>query len=274
MIPFVCPSCRIPLNIDGNSYKCENKHCFDISKEGYVNLALGKNDSGDDPEMCRARRDFLSAEYYEQFADAIADELRVRNVKSVCDAGCGEGYYSRKIRSFIPEAEIIGLDLAKTSVKLASKSEKNSDNPIRYAVAGIFDMPLPSNSFDALISVFAPVPEAEAFRILKSDGIMIVAHPGKDHLNGLKSLLYDTPYDNDEVLTQYHGFKHLYNRRTKYDVRVSNEHASSLFLMTPYYWRTSKSDADKLKNAEVVHTDLDFIISVYQKTSESENKNE
>jgi 23S rRNA (guanine745-N1)-methyltransferase len=224
--------------------------------------------------MCRARREFLSAEYYGRFADAIANELYNKDAKSICDAGCGEGYYSRKIRSYLPKAEIIGLDLAKTTVKLASRSEKSSENPIRYAVAGIFDMPLPDRSFDALISVFAPVPESEAFRILNDDGIMIVAHPGKHHLNGLKSLIYNTPYDNEESITTYCGFEHLYDTRVKYDVTVLKDHVSSLFHMTPYYLRTSKSDADKLKNAGSVHTDLDFIISVYKKTSESENYNE
>jgi 23S rRNA (guanine745-N1)-methyltransferase len=265
MIPFICPSCSFPLDVEGASYKCANKHCFDIAKEGYVNLAVGKSDSGDDGNMCRARRDFLSAGYYKPLADELSDVLRLHNVKSVCDAVCGEGYYSRAIKDGLPDSDIIGLDLAKTSVKLASRSEKGRISPIRYAVAGIFSMPLPDNSFDSLISVFAPVPDNEANRILKNGGIMLVVHPGKDHLSGLKSVLYENPYDNEESITEYEGFEHIYDRRVKYDTTVCKEHIQSLFLMTPYYWKTSRADAEKLENLTQLSTTLDFIISVYKK---------
>ena len=33
-----CPKCFKPLNKENNSYKCQNNHCYDISKEGYINL--------------------------------------------------------------------------------------------------------------------------------------------------------------------------------------------------------------------------------------------
>ena len=265
MIPFLCPSCSLPLRIEGSSYKCDNKHCFDIAKEGYVNLAVGKSDSGDDPEMCRARRDFLSAGYYKPLVDEFSDVLLSLNAKSICDAGCGEGYYDRVIKDVLPEADIIGLDLAKTSVKLGAKAEKGKNDPIRYAVAGIFSMPLPDNTFDALISVFAPVPDSEAVRILKDRGFMLVVHPGKDHLSGLKSALYDSPYENEESNNEYEGFTHVCDRRVKYEASVSETHINSLFLMTPYYWKTSKADAEKLGGLKTLDTTLDFIISVYQK---------
>lgn len=266
MIPFICPNCSLPLTVEGSSYKCEGKHCFDIAKEGYVNLAVGKSDSGDDRDMCRARRDFLSSDYYKPLADEISYILSSFNAKSVCDAGCGEGYYSRMIKSRIPDADIVGLDLAKTSVKLAARSEKGRPDPIRYAVAGIFSMPLPSLSFDSLISVFAPVPEAEAYRILKNHGIMLVVHPGKDHLNGLKSVLYENPYDNEEVRSEYTGFVHVCDKRVRYEAEISGSHVQSLFLMTPYYWKTSRSDAEKLSDHTTLETSLDFIISVYKKS--------
>ena len=265
MSVFLCPKCKKALNKTGNSLKCENGHCFDIASEGYVNLVMGKISGGDSPEMCRARHEFLNAGYYEPFSKGISSVIKEFSALKICDAGCGEGYYSRVIKGENENAEIVGFDLAKTSVKYASKAERSKNDPINYAVCGIFDMPLPDNSYDALISVFAPVPDKEAYRILKDGGIMVVCHPGKDHLSGLKSLVYDTPYDNEETDTVYDGFVKIRDDRVKYDVTVAKEHISSLFLMTPYYWKTSKADAEKLDSAVDLKTTLDFIISIYRK---------
>ncbi len=236
-----------------------------MASEGYVNLVMGKISGGDSPEMCRARHEFLNAGYYEPFAKGISAAIKEFSALKICDAGCGEGYYSRVIKSENEDAELVGFDLAKTSVKYASKAEKGKQSPINYAVCGIFDMPLADNSYDALISVFAPVPDKEAHRILKDGGIMLVCHPGKDHLSGLKALVYDTPYDNEETDTAYDGFVKIRDERVKYEVTVSKEHISSLFLMTPYYWKTSKEDAEKLNSVDTLKTTLDFIISIYRK---------
>lgn len=262
---FSCPVCSRPLKKDGSSLLCENRHSFDIAKEGYVNLALGKSDSGDNPDMCRGRHDFLSADYYLPFASEIANECIKNSSKNICDAGCGEGYYLRKIKEIIPCSFLVGLDLAKTSVKIASKSEKGKESPISYAVAGIFDMPLPDNSFDTVLSVFAPVPEDEAHRILTENGTLIVCHPGKMHLMGLKRHLYDNPYENEEKDFVIKGFEHKYDTRVSYKKTVKAPNIKNLFLMTPYYFKTSKIDSEKLNSLSELETELEFIISVYKK---------
>lgn len=265
MTPFICPVCRLPLSKDGQSLKCEKRHCFDIAKEGYINLAVGKTDSGDDPDMCRARHEFLSSDYYLPLAEAIADELSKNGASSVCDAGCGEGYYSRVIKNKIHDIEIVALDLAKTSVRLGAKEERGKSNPITYAVVGIFDMPLPDNSFDSVISVFAPIPESEASRILRGSGTLIVVHPGKNHLMGLKRAVYDHPYENEEKQFSLVGFDHCCDKRVSYSATVKKEHIFSLFLMTPYFYKTSKTDRDKLRDLNSLETEIDFIISIYKK---------
>ena len=262
---FICPVCKQSLKRTDSSFVCSKRHCFDLSKEGYVNLAVGKSDSGDDSEMCRARHEFLSAGYYEPLSSAIADELIDINAITVCDAGCGEGYYSRTIKSKIPSAEIYALDLAKASVRIGAKKEKGKNAPISYAVAGIFDMPLKESSFDAVISVFAPIPDDECYRILKDNGALIVVHPGRRHLMGLKSALYDEPYENEEKDFNVKGLTHLYDKRVSYSKVINAEHIESLFLMTPYRYKTSISDYDKLKALSSLDTELDFIVSVYKK---------
>ena len=63
---FCCPVCGKTLICKENSLVCENNHCFDKSKSGYVNLLLsqGKKGHGDDKLMVQARQSFLDKGYY------------------------------------------------------------------------------------------------------------------------------------------------------------------------------------------------------------------
>ena len=35
---LACPKCHLPLHLEGNSYKCENRHTYDLSKSKYINI--------------------------------------------------------------------------------------------------------------------------------------------------------------------------------------------------------------------------------------------
>lgn len=268
MTALLCPICGKPLISDGKCLRCGSRHSFDIAKEGYVNLAPGRSGSGDSREMCRARRDFLSAGYYSRFAEALAEAVGRHIPESpalICDAGCGEGYYLREMKKALPERDFVGFDLAKDSVRFAAKAEKGGDRPVTYAVAGIFDMPLADSSCAAVTSVFAPVPAEEAHRILADRGILAVAHPGEKHLSGFRRLIYDTPYDNTEKTLSYPGFLRLGEQRCSYSVFIEKRDMENLFLMTPYCWRTSREDTEKYLSHDGFETELEFIITVFIK---------
>ena len=270
-IAYKCPVCNEKLNLVGKSYVCSNKHTFDMAKEGYVNFALGKNDSGDSADMCACRRRFLSKGYYEKFSRLICDTVKkYSDAKELCDlsildAGCGEGYYLRGLRDAFLQSPLFGIDLAKDAVKLAAKSEKQRVG-IRnsYSVCGIFSLPFFDNSFDCVISVFAPVGETENLRVLKNGGLLLVAGPGKTHLSGLKSAVYEKPYENAQKHREYEGFEFVAKESCEYSVTVLKEDIIDLFTMTPYYWKTSKSDFEKLSKLDSLDTELSFEISVYK----------
>ena len=42
---FQCPICKTDLKLKQKSLFCSNHHCFDISKTGYVNFAVGTKSS-------------------------------------------------------------------------------------------------------------------------------------------------------------------------------------------------------------------------------------
>lgn len=269
-ISYLCPVCSSTLGLIGKSYMCDKRHTFDMAKEGYVNFAIGKSDGGDSAEMCASRRRFLAAGYYEKFSGLINKTLKeyIPDAKALLDAGCGEGYYLRGVRKDYPEAELFGIDLAKEAVRLAAKSEKQVP-PERqrnsYCVGGIFELPFENGCFDGVLSVFAPVGDAENHRVLRDGGYMFVAGPGKTHLSGLKSAVYDVPYDNPEKHREFDGFCFEGKTCVEYEVTVDGEFISDLFTMTPYYWKTSKKDAAKLEELSSLSTALSFEISVYKR---------
>lgn len=269
MIELRCPICRERLEKADKSLRCKNLHSFDISSDGYVNLGCNKGGSGDDRMMCRARRDFLRKDYYRPFASELAKTVRslFPDSVSILDAGCGEGYYLRAAAGMYGDDKFLGLgiDLAKDSVRFASKLLKTETHDIFYAVCGIFDMPVFDCSFDCVLSVFAPIPEKEAARVLKEKGKLIVCHPGADHLDGMKSAIYESTYKNDETAKELSLFKHISDTRCRYSSHIEKEDLSNLLAMTPYYWKTSKADAEKYLSLDFVDTNLDFIISVYEK---------
>ncbi len=268
---FTCPVCKGLLTKYEKTLKCENNHSFDMAKEGYVNLALSKSsESGDSKQMCLDRRSFLEAGFYSALADAIAKAVSdfKKGQLTVIDAGCGEGYYSRNMRDKLWDGcRFFGVDLAKEAIRLAAKSEKplEENRRINYAVAGIFDLPFENSFADVIISVFAPIAENEFARVLKKDGILIVACPGENHLYGLKKALYDTAKENEEKIPQYEGYELVDVRRETYNITVEGTLVSALFGMTPYYWKSSREVQERAKELCRLETPCDFIIKIYRK---------
>ena len=64
---FICPKCKEKLEERGGSLYCLNNHCFDIAKEGYVNLMLANDkhslNPGDNDDMVVSRDLFLNKGY-------------------------------------------------------------------------------------------------------------------------------------------------------------------------------------------------------------------
>lgn len=270
---YLCPVCAAPLTDEGRTYRCENRHSFDVSAEGYVNLAptgaASGDNAGDAADSCRARRCFLESGSYRPLAEGICALLEEAGVcvpdSFVIDAGCGEGYYARYVKQYYPSLDIYGVDLAKQAVRMAAKAQKALPLKNHYAVAGIFDLPFADGSAAAMISVFAPVPDAEALRVLKPGGVLIAAGPGKRHLFGLKQALYDTPNENQEKVPEYAGFAPAQTRRIAYEMHLSGQTAACLFAMTPYFWRSAASVREKAAALTELTTEADFLVKLYRR---------
>lgn len=254
---YRCPLCKEPLSLEGKSYRCVNKHTFDVAKEGYVNLlpVNKKNnlDPGDNKEMVLSRENFLSVGYFDELVSAIQNILEQEKRTSVLDAGCGTGYYTRRTK-----ANHYGIDISKHAVRLASMKDKDG----HYAVASAFSLPFADRSFDAIINCFAPKAPEEYRRVLTENGFVIEVVPGKDHLIELKQALYDVVRYNEEK-PALDGFALLSNENITYQSTVKTEDVQNLLAMTPYRY-TTKPNAFAHLTQDIVTT-FDFALRIWRK---------
>lgn len=270
---FVCPVCHNQLTYDEKSYFCSNKHLYDISKQGYINLLMSNKSSlshhGDDKTMVDARTIFLSFGYYERLRDfvcTLALKYAFDNC-NICDIGCGEGYYTSKIYDVIKNRysnpSMSGIDISKVALSSASKRYKE----IEFAVASAFKLPYQNESQDLIINMFAPFSVEEFCRIASKNAIMIRVFPSELHLFELKQAIYENPRKNEIDSIEFNGFELLeqHNLCNKILLKNNNE-IKSLFYMTPYSYKTSKEDTAKLDNLSALETTIDFNILVYKKS--------
>jgi len=262
-----CPVCGAAGSADeaGKTFSCvgTKRHCFDFSKSGYLNLCL-KGKEGDSKEAVRARSLFLEAGYYLPLSEAVNRLLEELRAEAVLDAGCGEGYYTNRMAR--QGRAVLGADLSRHGVDHGARTAKRLSSGAAFAVASLYELPVASESFDAVTNLFAPCAEEEFCRVLKAGGYLILVGAGERHLMGLKALLYDRPYLNPGRNDLPQKMKLCRELRLRETISVQgNEMIRALFSMTPYYWRTSERDIAKLCGVETLETELDFDIFVYRK---------
>lgn len=255
---LICPVCGNNLIKNERAYICEKNHSFDMAKEGYVNLLAGKHKAGeligDNRDMARARRTFLEKGYYDFLADELCKYINEND--KLLDISCGEGYYTDYMRRKTG-ADVSGFDISKEMIRLAAKKYKE----VNFFVANIARIPVQSESIDVAVQICAPFSEKEFARILKKDGILLSVVPGKRHLWGLKEILYENPYENNEDSAEYDCLKKVDSVTINAKVTLSGqEEIMSLFAMTPYYYKTSEKDRQKLENTDSLTTELEFVI--------------
>lgn len=274
-----CPICKATFSLRGGetdqgsiSLVCSGtrRHCYDLSSSGYANfMPPGHTDGGDAKAAVRARTDFLNAGLYQAAAEKLEKVLQKYLPKEkgvVLDAGCGEGYYTCLLAKH--GYSCVGFDLSKAAVDASAKRiARAEEGDAFFGVGSVFELPVADASCAAIVNIFAPCAEDEFFRVLSSGGILLVAYAGPCHLMGLKQALYETVKKNDERADLPKTMELIEEVQVKYSIAVEGqEQIQNLFAMTPYYWRTSPSDSEKLKGLERLETEVDMIFGVYRKT--------
>lgn len=264
---LLCPVCKKNTVLFQGVLSCENGHCFDTAREGYINLLTGSKAgslTGDNRDMARNRKSFLDKGYFQVIATELCRIINAQTTGTVLDICCGEGYYSEFICRNTAAA-VYGFDLSKEMVRLAAKRKCGA----KFFVANMSDIPVSDGFADCAVHLFAPFCEKEFERTVRPGGCLISVCPGKEHLWELKRAIYDTPYENEEARPALPGFELEDTLNIKAVIHLgSNEDIRELFRMTPYYYHTSPDDKAKLSALDRLETTVDFYMRIYRRKRE------
>lgn len=264
---LICPICKSTLSLSEKMYKCENKHSFDVAKEGYVNLLpVQKKNSknpGDNKEMINARRAFLESGYYIPLVDHITTMISKKVSSTLLDAGCGEGYYGGQIADRLKEINILGFDISKEAIKKAAKKYKAQS----FFIAGITDIPIQDHSIDTYLTIFAPIDAAEINRVVAEDGNVIIVSAGPNHMKEIAEEIYESyiphDYDPTSVLEPYFDLKN--KEVLTFNITLEDkEEIKAMLQMTPYFWSANEEAINHILSKNITIT-CDFQVHSFSK---------
>lgn len=280
-----CPQCKSELLQQGKSWHCANHHHFDSAKQGYTNLLLVQKkrskSPGDDAAMVASRSRFLNSGHYHPLSEAI-NNLVIQNIHSstaqhsslsVLDAGCGEGYYtsrlSNALQSHSAKIDMTGIDISKFAIRTAAKRNKQC----RWFVGNSSDLPVADNSCDVLLSLFSPIPRVEFSRVLATNGMLIVASTGRQHLFELRELLYDQVQDKvlEPATHLAPNFTHNSQQQLTFPLRLKdNTQILDLLAMTPHFWRATPERKQVLTQLSTLKVTVDVHLHCFTLTAPNE----
>jgi 23S rRNA (guanine745-N1)-methyltransferase len=269
---LICPVCREPLQPVDNSLRCSHGHSFDRARQGYWNLLLPQRkrskEPGDNTEMVQARQRFLQAGHYAPLAQAIVDLLQpyatTGRSKHLLDLGCGEGWYTDQLQRQL-HLNVAGLDISKPAVRTACR--RNPD--ILWLVATGADIPLADESVDIASLIFGRLLPEPTARILKPGGLLLVVHPGPDHLRALRGLIYEQVRDSsgfDPIQPLANLFETVTLEQLAFEFRLDSADAvQDLLAMTPHGQRLNSAARERIAACDRITEQADFRLALFRK---------
>ena len=266
---LVCPVCGEVLSRTEKEYRCENRHSFDIARQGHVNLLVVQQkhslNPGDTREQVLSRRAFLESGFYEPIAKVLCDTAKELGAKGpVLDVGCGEGYYCTRLANAL-DADLLGLDISKEAVRCAAAKYKGP----QWVCGTASHLPVGSGSVGALTSLFALTLPEEFRRVLASDGLYFQVLAAQDHLLGLKSIIYpELKLKEKDSVPELPGFKRIKTVPIRFTFTVEGAQVQNLLSMTPHVYRISKEGAARLAATEKLTDTASAVLNVFAKNKE------
>lgn len=186
-----CPHCAQPLAVDdatdAAALRCPRGHGFDVARSGYVSLLAPRANTGtaDTAAMVAARETVLRAGHL----DGVTALLRAAAAclgdgvpGCVVDLGAGTGHHLASVIEALPGRQGVALDVSVPAARRAARA-----HPRIGAVVCDVWQPLPVRTATAalVLDVFAPRVGAEARRVLRPGGSLLVVTPTPRHLADL-----------------------------------------------------------------------------------------
>ena len=263
---LICPICGKGLNRQERAFACENRHGFDIARQGYVNLLTVQQKHsltpGDTREQVLSRRAFLEAGYYAPIAETLVETAKKYGINGeILDIGCGEGWYSAQLAKAL-DLPLTGLDVSKEAVRAAAAKYKNA----RWLCATAAHIPVPDGSAALLTSLFALTLPEEFHRVLAESGLYFQVLAAEDHLLGLKSIIYDELHHKEkDTVPVLPGFERLESVPIRFSFTAEGEQVQNLFSMTPHVFRIGKAGAERLAKTAHLEDTASCMLNVFRR---------
>lgn len=264
---FHCPICCSSIQLkDGVQFVCEQDHSFDVSRQGYVNLAPQAHVTKYDRSLFEARKVMMTSGFFQPVLDKlttfIENHISTIQTPKMLDAGSGEGSHLAYLTANL-ETQVagVGIDLAKEGVLAAARDYPGNS----WLVSDLANCPFQDRAFDVLLNILSPANYKEFTRVLKEDGLFIKIVPENGYLKQLRAVFYDDEVKEKEgnpVASVASHFKDVKTERITYDFPLDKVLLESLIHMTPLTWGTSAEKIARAKVSKIPFVTVDFTIII------------
>jgi 23S rRNA (guanine745-N1)-methyltransferase len=265
--------------VEFESLMCSNRHTYDFTKQGYLNLLTHPIKTKYGKELFEARRKLIAdGGFFEPLCEAISDIIEEsigtnQETLSILDTGCGEGSHLATICDIVRSKNQlavtgVGVDLSKEGVLVAAKNYKNHI----WCVADLAHTPFRDKQFDVIFNILSPSNYSEFIRLLKQDGFVVKVVPQSGYLMELREALFDDPnkqsYSNIDTVDHFNKhFTLVKQTRMQYTMNLKHPFIDALVQMTPLTWAITEEKAKAFLEKDSVEITVDLDILIGRKTS-------
>ena len=270
---FSCPICEDSMYLHKNSLFCSNNHCFDLSKNGYINLLRNSVQSKYDKKLFVARNIIIKSGIFNKFLKRLS-EIILENINEdkakirILDAGCGEGSHIAKTINYLNEKSLVeligvGLDISKQGIYIAAREYPG----IIWCVGDLTNTPFMANQFDILLNILSPANYNEFNRVLNDKGLIVKVVPGSKYLQKLRNLFYKQKdkksYSNEQVIDLFQdNFNIILSEQILYKQKINQQNIKYLLRMTPLSWGITKEKLHEIANIGIYRITIDLNIII------------
>lgn len=280
---FACPICtnRMKL-VESARLICDQRHSFDLSKHGYINLLSRNYKTKYDKRLFEARKQISDSGLFQPLINSMYEALWNNKPPSpshahfsILDAGCGEGSLLASLQHHITahtqhEPISVGIDIAKEAIALASKNNVNAI----WCVADLANCPFADEQFDVILNILSPSNYAEFNRMLKKDGVVLKVVPESQYLKELREMrtagtdvgVARKKHANNGTLQLFkQSFSLVHTDRIQYEFTLDQNQLDHLVQMTPLSWRIPQDVLELFVKQSEAKITFDFAILLGKK---------